>query len=51
MAEFRSTTRYLPASLQNRRETATFLALAGSISLVLVSIAVYQILLAAAIAG
>jgi len=51
MAEFRYTTRYLPASLQNRWETATFLALAGSISLVLVSIAVSQILLAAAIAG
>jgi putative inorganic carbon (HCO3(-)) transporter len=41
----------LPASLQNNPEKIAFLALAGSISMVLVSIAASQILLAAAILG
>lgn len=40
-----------PASLRNGPELAAFLALAGSVSLVLVSIAASQILLAAAVVG
>ena len=43
--------KYLPDSLKSRAEAATFLALAGCISLSLVSIAASQILLAATIAG
>ncbi len=43
--------KYLPASLKNNPERTTFLALAGCISLVQVSIAASQILLAVAIGG
>jgi putative inorganic carbon (HCO3(-)) transporter len=43
--------RHLPASLQDNSEKTAFLALAGCASLVLVSIAMSQILLAATIAG
>jgi putative inorganic carbon (hco3(-)) transporter len=43
--------KYCPASLQNNPERLAFLALAGCISLVQVSIAVSQILLAVAIVG
>ncbi len=43
--------KYLPSSLQSRSELISFLALAGCVSLVLVSIAASQILLAVAIAG
>jgi hypothetical protein len=42
---------FLPSSLKNRAETWAFLALAGCISLSLVSIAASEILLAAAFAG
>jgi putative inorganic carbon (HCO3(-)) transporter len=43
--------KYLPSSLQDNSEKTAFLALAGCISLDLVSIAASQILLAVAIAG
>jgi O-antigen ligase len=43
--------KYLPASLQSKPEKAAFLALAGSVSLALVSIAASEILLAAAYFG
>jgi O-antigen ligase len=43
--------KYLPASLRNNSEKTAFLGLAGCVSLVLVSIAASQILLAVAIAG
>ena len=43
--------KYLPASLRNNSERTAFLGLAGCVSLVLVSIAASQILLAVAIAG
>jgi putative inorganic carbon (HCO3(-)) transporter len=46
---FRAAARYLPPSLENSWERAAFLLLAGSVSLVLVSIAASQILLAGAI--
>lgn len=48
---FKLPAHFLPSSLQNRTEKAVFLALAGCVSLVLVSIAASQILLAAAILG
>jgi hypothetical protein len=43
--------KYLPVSLENRHEIVAFLLLAGSVSFVLVSIAVSQILLAGAVIG
>ena len=43
--------KYIPVSLQDNPERMAFLALAGCISLVQVSIAASQILLAVAIAG
>jgi putative inorganic carbon (HCO3(-)) transporter len=43
--------KHLPASLRDNSEKAAFLALAGCVSLVLVSIAMSQILLAATIVG
>jgi putative inorganic carbon (hco3(-)) transporter len=43
--------KYLPESFRNKAEVTTFLALTGCVSLVLVSIAASQILLAAVVAG
>jgi putative inorganic carbon (HCO3(-)) transporter len=43
--------KYLPASLRDSSEKMAFLALAGCVSLVLVSIAISQIMLAATIVG
>jgi putative inorganic carbon (hco3(-)) transporter len=47
----KSLRRYLPASIENPANAWIFLALAGSISLTLLSIAISQILLAAAMIG
>jgi O-antigen ligase len=47
----RSVADFLPSSLKDKSETLAFLALAGCISLSLVSIAASEILLAAALAG
>jgi putative inorganic carbon (HCO3(-)) transporter len=49
MFDIQATSKYIPGSLRSKPELFAFLALAGSISLVLVSIAASQILLAVAI--
>jgi putative inorganic carbon (hco3(-)) transporter len=49
MFSFQAVSKYIPSSLQDRPELVGFLALAGCVSLVLVSIAASQILLAIAI--
>jgi putative inorganic carbon (HCO3(-)) transporter len=51
MFDNQTVSKYIPSSLQSRPELVSFLALAGCISLVLVSIAASQVLLAAAVAG
>lgn len=51
MFDFPPISKYIPSSLQSRSERIGFLALAGCVSLVLVSIAAAQILLAVAIVG
>jgi putative inorganic carbon (hco3(-)) transporter len=51
MYDIRSILKYLPESIRDRSERTAFCALAASISVVLVSIAASQILLAVTIAG